>query len=129
MTVGPAAVLALLVGIFHVSLLALIRGRVVANPAVLVLAAALGAWAGDAVDVRLGIDPLRIGDFHLLAASALAWAGIVVVVLIAELGPRAGTRAGAAAPAASEESRPAPDAVAPGAAPARRPTGRDEDAR
>ena len=51
------------------------------------VAAFLGAWAGDAIGARLGIDLLRIGDFHLLAASILAWVGIGVVTLVAVLGP------------------------------------------
>ena len=43
------------------------------------VAAALGAWAGDAIGGRLGIDPIRIGDFHVIAASVVAWAGIAFV--------------------------------------------------
>jgi hypothetical protein len=51
------------------------------------VAAALGAWAGDATGGRLGIDPLRIGDFHLIAASVVAWAGIGFVLVLSILGP------------------------------------------
>jgi hypothetical protein len=51
------------------------------------VAAALGAWAGDALGARLGIDILQIGDFRLLAASAMAWVGLGVVAVVAILGP------------------------------------------
>ena len=50
------------------------------------VAAALGAWAGDATGGRLGIDPIHIGDFHVLAASAVAWAGIGFVLVLSILG-------------------------------------------
>jgi len=90
MTLGPAPILALLVGILHVSVYVLIRGRAGQRLPILVLAAFLGAWAGDALAGRLGIDPFRIGDFHLIGASILAWVGIVIVALIAVLGQRDG---------------------------------------
>jgi hypothetical protein len=51
------------------------------------MAAALGAWAGDATGGRLGIDPVHIGDFHLVAASVVAWAGIAFVLVLSILGP------------------------------------------
>lgn len=88
MTLGPAPVLALLVGIFHVSLYVLVRGRAGQRLPILILAAFLGAWAGDAVAGRLDVDPLRIGDFRLIGASVLAWVGIIVVALLAVLGER-----------------------------------------
>ena len=79
--------LSLLVGIFHVGLFVLIRGSAGGQLPLLVLAAFLGAWAGDAIGARLGIDLLRIGDFHLVAASVMAWVGIGFVNLVAVLGP------------------------------------------
>jgi hypothetical protein len=85
--IGPAPVLALLVGIFHSALFVLIRGTAGGQLPLLVLAAFLGAWAGDALGARLGIDIFRIGDFRLVAASAVAWLGIGVVSVIAILGP------------------------------------------
>lgn len=88
MTLGPAPVLALLVGILHVSLYVLIRGKAGQRVPILLLAAFLGAWAGDALAGRLAVDPFRIGEFHLLAASVLAWVGIIVVAIVAVLGPQ-----------------------------------------
>jgi hypothetical protein len=85
--VAPAPILALLVGIFHTALFVLIRGSAGGQLPLLVVAAALGAWAGDALGARLGIDLLRVGDFRLVAASVLAWVGIGVVAVVAILGP------------------------------------------
>jgi hypothetical protein len=85
--IGPAPVLSLLVGIFHVGLFVLIRGSAGGQLPLLVVAAFLGAWAGDAIGARLGIDLFRIGDYHLVAASILAWVGIGIVTLVAVLGP------------------------------------------
>jgi len=53
---GPAPVLALLVGIFHTGLYVLIRGTAGGQMPLLIAAAFLGAWAGDALGARLGID-------------------------------------------------------------------------
>ena len=50
-------------------------------------AAVLGAWSGDIVAGRLGLDALTIGDFHLLGASIVAWLGIGLVSVVAVLGP------------------------------------------
>lgn len=88
----PAPILAILVGIFHAALFVLVRGSAGGQLPLLVLAAALGAWAGDAIGARLGIDLLRIGDFRLVSASAMAWVGIGFVSLVSVLGPaRKGT--------------------------------------
>jgi len=92
--IGPAPVLSLLVGIFHVGLFVLIRGSAGGQLPLLVLAAFLGAWAGDAIGARLGVDLLRIGDFHLVAATVMAWVGIGFVSLVAVLGPGRRTKVG-----------------------------------
>lgn len=91
MSLGPAPVLALLLGILHVSIYILIRGSAGQRLPWLVLAAFLGAWAGDALGARLGIELLLIGDFHVIGASVLAWVGIVGVAIIAVLGPEPGS--------------------------------------
>ncbi len=83
----PAPILAVLVGVFHTALFVLLRGSAGGQLPLLVLAAALGAWAGDALGGRLGIDLLRVGDFRLVAASVMAWVGIGVVAIVAILGP------------------------------------------
>lgn len=85
--IGPAIVLAILVGAFHTALFVLIRGSAGGQLPLLFGAAALGSWAGDELGGRLGLDLLRIGDFRLVTASLLAWVAIGLVVLVAILGP------------------------------------------
>jgi uncharacterized membrane protein len=77
--IGPAPVLAVVVGIFHTGVYLAIRGRLGIQVLFVLLAAILGAFAGQALGVRLG-DPFLIGDFGLLWASVLAWVGIVIAV-------------------------------------------------
>ncbi|MBA2719486.1 MAG: hypothetical protein H0U52_09645 [Chloroflexi bacterium] len=92
--IGPAIVLAILVGVFHSASFVLIRGSAGGQVPLLILAASLGAWAGDELGGRLGLDLLRIGDFRLVAASLLAWVGIGLVALVAILGPTRRAKAG-----------------------------------
>lgn len=87
MALGPAHVLAVLVGLFHAALFVFIRGRAGGGTVLVLLASILGAWAGDAVGGRLGVDPLRVGDFHVMSASIVAWIGIAFVAVITVLGP------------------------------------------
>jgi hypothetical membrane protein len=83
----PALILAVLVGIFHASLYVLIRGSAGGRLPIIVGAAILGAWAGDALGDRLGLTLFSIGDFRFLAASVLAWVGIAISSAVAALGP------------------------------------------
>jgi hypothetical protein len=94
MTIGPAPILAVLVGLFNVSLFVLIRGSAGGQLPLLLVAASLGAWAGDALGARLGFDLFRLGDFRLVAASLMAWVGIAIVVIVAILGPQRRARLG-----------------------------------
>ncbi len=88
---GPAPVLAVLVGAFHTGLYLIIRGSAGRRLPFLLFAAVLGAYAGQALGSRLG-DPLRLGDFGLAWASLLAWVGIGLIVAASVLAP---ARAGA----------------------------------
>ena len=85
--IGPEVVLAAIIALFHVSAYVFIRGKVGARLPLLLIAAFLGAWAGDALAGRLNADPIRIGDFHVLAASVVAWLGIAFVAIIAVMAP------------------------------------------
>ena len=125
--IGPAPILAAIVGLFHVSAYIFIRGRVGARLPFLLLAAVLGAWAGDTVGARMGIDPLRIGEFHLLSASFVAWLAIGLVAILAVLIPerpadpkrraittsvqRSGGSSTPVAPGPAAGAGPAPDAT------------------
>jgi hypothetical protein len=93
-TLGPAPILAVLVGILHTSLYVLVRGSAGNQLPLLLAAAILGAWAGDALGGRLGIDLLRVGDFRFLAASVVAWMGIGIVSIVAIMGPERRAREG-----------------------------------
>ncbi len=90
MSVDPALILAILVGIFHASLYVLIRGSAGGRLPIIVIAAILGAWAGDALGDRLDVTVASIGDFRLLAASVVAWIGIGISSAVAILGPSRG---------------------------------------
>ena len=87
MSVDPSLVLSVLVGTFHASLSVLLRGSAGGRLPAVVIAAILGAWAGDALMDRLGLDVLTIGDYHLIGASVLAWLGIGLVSVVSILGP------------------------------------------
>jgi len=90
LSLEPALILAVLVGTFHASLYVLIRGSAGGRLPIIVAAAILGSWAGDALGDRLGVTFVSIGDFRLLAASILAWVGIGVSSAVAALGPSKG---------------------------------------
>ena len=85
--IGPAPILALLVGIFNTSLYVLIRGSAGGQLPLLLIAAFLGAWAGDALGGRLGLDILVLGDFRIVAATIVSWIGIAFVSILSVLGP------------------------------------------
>ena len=87
MTIEPSLVLSVLVGLFHAAVSVAIRGSAGGRLPVLVAAAILGAWAGDAIFGRLGIGFVTLGDYNLIGASIVAWLGIGIVSVIAVLGP------------------------------------------
>lgn len=90
--IGPALVLAVIVGLFHVSAYVFIRGRAGARLAPLLVASILGAWAGDTVGGRMAIDPIRVGEFHLISASVVAWLAIGLVAILSVLVPERASR-------------------------------------
>ena len=85
--IGPAPVLAVIVGLFHVSAYVFVRGRAGARLPLLIVGAILGSWAGDTVGARIAIDPIRVGEFHLVTASVVAWLAIGLVAILAVLVP------------------------------------------
>lgn len=92
--ITPAMVLAVIVGAFNASAYVFIRGRAGARLPLLVLAAILGAWAGDAIGSRLGTDLVQVGDFHVLGATVVAWLGMGLVAVLAVLVPERQVAAG-----------------------------------
>ena len=90
---GPAPVLATIVAVFHTGLYLLLRGSGGLRLPFVLLAALLGAYAGQALGSRVG-DPLRIGDFALLWSSLLAWLGIGLIMAASLLAPARDTSTG-----------------------------------
>lgn len=84
--VAPAFLLSLVVGVFHSLIWLLLVGRLRLNLLLLVPAAILGAFVGQALGSRLG-DPVRVGDYDLLWASVMSWVGILVVAGVAMVIP------------------------------------------
>jgi hypothetical protein len=87
--IGPAPVLALLVGLFHTGVYLVIRGSAGLRLPFVALAAVLGAFAGQQIGARLG-DPIAIGDFGVVWSSLVAWIGIVLIVAASLLSPTRG---------------------------------------
>ena len=87
MSLTPALVLATLLGTFHTAVFLFVSGRIGFRTILVLAAAILGAWSGDAVAGMLGVDPVRVGDFRLLSASLAAWGGIGFVEAMLVLGP------------------------------------------
>jgi hypothetical protein len=86
-SLDPGLVLGILVGIGSAALFILVRGSGGGRLPLLVVAAILGAWAGDTLGDRLGLTIGSVGDFRLVAAIAGAWVGIGLVNVVAVLGP------------------------------------------
>ncbi|HUR16272.1 MAG TPA: hypothetical protein VMZ33_03205 [Candidatus Limnocylindrales bacterium] len=89
--IGPALILAAILGVFHTGLYLVIRGSGGLRLPLVAVAAILGAFAGQQLGARLG-DPLMIGDFGLIWASVLSWLGIVLVAAAGMLSPSRGPR-------------------------------------
>jgi uncharacterized membrane protein YdjX (TVP38/TMEM64 family) len=121
--ITPALVLSVIVGLFHVSAYVFIRGRAGARVPLLVVAAILGAWAGDTVGGRLGIDPIRVGEFNLVSASFVAWLAIGLVAIVAVLVPErvAGERREVVSTVVRRASPPQAETIAPGPEPGTSP--------
>lgn len=93
--VAPGLLMSVLVGALWTCVYVLIRGRLRLHVLLVLPAAIVGAWAGEALGDRLG-DPARLGDYGMLWASVFAWIGIAVVGIAATVGartPRAATDA------------------------------------
>jgi hypothetical protein len=89
--------MSLLVGALWTCVYVLIRGRLRLHVLLVLPAAIVGAWAGQALGARLG-DPARLGDYGMLWASVFAWIGIAVISVAATVGARTPQRDAAAGP-------------------------------
>lgn len=84
---APAFVLSVLVGAFNTCVYIFVRGKLGWHLPAVLAGAVLGALAGQAVGARVG-DVVSIGDYSLLWASAVAWAGIGIAIVTSGLAAR-----------------------------------------
>ena len=83
----PWMVLTALVAAINLAAFTTLRGRWDRRLLVLGVASLIGTAAGNAIGVRTGLELVRIGDFHLVAASLAAQLAMLVTDLLAHLGP------------------------------------------
>jgi hypothetical protein len=86
-TLGPWLIWVPLLALINLLVFVAIRGRWGRIVLVLGLASVAGVVIGDWVGERLGLELLRIGDMHVVAASAGAQVLMVAATLLAALGP------------------------------------------
>ena len=87
MTLGPWLVWVPLLGLINLLIFVAIRGRWGRVVIVLGLASMAGVVIGDWVGEQLGLDLLRIGDMHVIAASLGAQLFMIAATLLVALGP------------------------------------------
>ena len=80
----PAFVLSLFVGAFYTCVYIFVRGNIGWHVPGLFVGGVLGALVGQAIGGRMG-DLLHIGDYSLLWASAMAWVGIGMAIVVSTL--------------------------------------------
>ncbi len=83
----PWILLTVLTTAINLSAFILVRGRWGRMALTLALAALVGTIVGDLVGGRLGLDLLRIGDYHFAAASVAAQLAMLVAALLSALLP------------------------------------------
>lgn len=87
MSLGPWLIWVPLLALVNWLLFLAIRGRWGKSALGLALAAVVGVVIGDQVAARTGLEVLRVGDMHVLAASVGAQVLMLVVALLSALGP------------------------------------------
>jgi len=89
-SVTPWLVLTLVVAGMNWAAVLAWRGRWGRTSIALALAALAGTVAGNAIGGRTGLELVRIGDFHLVAASVFAQLAMLGTLLLAGLLPARG---------------------------------------
>jgi hypothetical protein len=90
---SPWLLLTPLVAAINLAGFLVLRGRWGRLAWLLALASLLGTMTGDAVGGATGLEPLRLGDFHLVAASIGAQLAMLATLLLVALAPTADERA------------------------------------
>jgi hypothetical protein len=86
-TLGPWLIWVPLLSLINLLVFLTIRGRWGRSALALAVAAVAGVVIGDQVASRTGLEVLRIGDMHVLAASVMAQVFMLAVSLLGALGP------------------------------------------
>jgi len=89
----PWMLLTALVAAINLAGFVALRGRWGRVVMPLAIAALLGTVAGDAIGSRTGLELLRLGDYHLVAASVGAQLAMLITLLLVALLPQAADRA------------------------------------
>lgn len=87
MTLGPWVIWVPLLALINLLVFLTVRGRWGRSALALAVAAVIGVVIGDQVASRTGLELLRIGDMHVLAASVSAQLLMLIVSLLGALGP------------------------------------------
>ena len=87
MTLGPWLVWVPLLALINLLIFLTVRGRWGRSALALAVAAVAGVVIGDQIASRTGLEVLRIGDMHVLAASVMAQVFMLAVSLLSALGP------------------------------------------
>ena len=83
----PWMVLTAFVAAISLMVFTALRGRWDRRLPILALASLLGTATGNAIGARTGLELVRIGDFHLVAAGLGALLAMLATDLLAQLGP------------------------------------------
>lgn len=86
-SLGPWAIWIPMLALINLLVFLTIRGRWGRSVVPLGVAAVAGVVLGDQVAARTGLEPLRIGDMHVLAASVGAQLLMIALTLLSALGP------------------------------------------
>ena len=87
MSLGPWVIWVPMLALINLLAFIAVRGRWGKSVMVLAVAAVIGVVIGDQVGGRTGLELLRIGDMHIVAASVAAQVLMVAVSLLSALGP------------------------------------------
>jgi hypothetical protein len=102
----PWMLLTALVAAINLSGFIALRGRWGRVVLPLAIASLLGTVVGDAVGARIGLELLRLGDFHIVAASVGAQLAMLVTLLLTALVPSPEAERPTAEPRRPETRRP-----------------------
>ena len=87
MILGPWLLWVPLLAFVNLMVFVAIRGRWGRIVYALALAALIGVMVGDRLGDATGLEVLRIGDMHVVAASVVAQVLMLAVTLLSALGP------------------------------------------